>query len=170
MENTSGCTITLGGQIIHTIGKLPDVGTEARDFKLTNADLKEETLSDYKGKYIIMNIFPSVNTGVCAKSIRKFDEKAGDLENTVVLCISKDLPFAQKLFCETEGIKHAVMLSYFRSDFATEYQVLITDGPFRGLLSRAVIVIDPEGKIVYEQQVPEIGDEPDYEAAIKSIK
>lgn len=170
MENTNGTTITLGGQPIHTVGKLPSTGTQAKDFSLTNMELKEETLANYKGKYIIMNIFPSVNTGVCSKSVRKFNEDAAGMKNTVVLCISKDLPFAQKLFCGAEGIDHVVMLSDFRSDFGTEYGVMIADGAFKGLLSRAVIVINPEGKIVYEEQVPEIGQEPDYTAAINTIK
>lgn len=170
MENTSGTTITLGGQPIHTIGKLPATGTQVKDFSLTNMELKEETLADYKGKYIIMNIFPSVNTGVCSKSVRKFNEEAAGLENTVVLCISKDLPFAQKQFCGAEGIENVVMLSDFRSNFGTDYGVMITDGAFKGLLSRAVIVINPEGKIVYEEQVPEIGQEPDYASAIKAVK
>ena len=170
MENTSGTTITLGGQPIHTVGKLPSTGTQAKDFSLTNLDLKEETLANFKGKYIIMNIFPSVNTGVCSKSVRTFNEEAAGLDNTVVLCISKDLPFAQKLFCGAEGIENVVMLSDFRSDFGTEYGVLITDGAFKGLLSRAVIVINPEGKIVYEEQVPEIGQEPDYTSALNAVK
>lgn len=167
---TNGTTITLGGKAIHTIGKLPAVGTSVKDFNLTGVDLKEKTLADFKGKYIIMNIFPSVNTGVCSKSVRKFNEDAAKLNNTVVLCISKDLPFAQKQFCGAEGIDRVVMLSDFRADFGNTYGVQITDGPMRGLLSRAVVVVDPQGKIVYEQQVPEIGQEPDYAAAIAAVK
>jgi thiol peroxidase len=170
MEETNGTTITLGGNTIHTVGKLPAVGTHVRDFTLTDVDLKEKTLSSYKGKYLIMNIFPSVNTGVCSKSVRKFNEEAAGLKNTTVLCISKDLPFAQKQFCGAEGIDHVVMLSDFRNDFGNIYGVQIKDGPMKGLLSRAVIVVDPEGKIVYEQQVPEIGHEPDYTAAKAAIK
>ena len=170
MQDTIGTTITLGGTTIHTIGKLPAVGTEAKDFTLTAVDLQEKTFSDYKGKYVIMNIFPSVNTGVCSKSVRKFNEEAAGLTNTTVLCISKDLPFAQKEFCGAEGIDHVVMLSDFRNDFGTDYGVQIKDGPMRGLLSRAVVVIDPQGKIVYEEQVPEIGHEPDYAAAKAAIK
>ncbi len=167
---TNGTTITLGGNAIHTVGKLPAVGTKVKDFALTSVDLKEKTFSDFKGKYVIMNIFPSVNTGVCSKSVRKFNEDAAGLKNTTVLCISKDLPFAQKAFCGAEGIEHVVMLSDFRSDFGNDYGVQIADGPMKGLLSRAVIVIDPNGKIIYEQQVPEIGHEPDYAAAIAVIK
>jgi thiol peroxidase len=168
-QNT-GTTITLGGKAIHTVGKLPAVGTSVKDFTLTGVDLKEKALADYKGKYIIMNIFPSVNTGVCSKSVRKFNEDAAGLNNTVVLCISKDLPFAQKQFCGAEGIERVVMLSDFRTDFGNAYGVQIADGPMRGLLSRAVVVVNPEGKIVYEQQVPEIGQEPDYAAAIAAVK
>lgn len=170
MENVTGTSITLGGKLVHTVGKLPAVGTDIKDFTLTGTDLQEKTLSDFKGKYIVMNIFPSVNTGVCSKSVRKFNEDAAELKNTTVLCISKDLPFAQKEFCGAEGINNVVMLSDFRNDFGKVYGVQMGDGPMRGLLSRAVIVIDPQGKIIYEQQVPEIGQEPDYESAIAAIK
>jgi thiol peroxidase len=169
-EYTNGTTITLGGNPIHTVGKLPAVGTQVKDFTLTAVDLKEKTFSEFKGKYVIMNIFPSVNTGVCSKSVRKFNEDAAGMNNTTVLCISKDLPFAQKAFCGAEGIDHVVMLSDFRTDFGKTYGVQIADGPMRGLLSRAVIVVDPSGKIVYEQQVPEISQEPDYAAAIAAVK
>ena len=167
---TIGTALTLGGKTIHTVGKLPAVGTPVKEFTLTGVDLTDKTLADYKGKYVIMNIFPSVNTGVCSKSVRKFNEDAAGLKNTTVLCISKDLPFAQKAFCGAEGIKNVVMLSDFRTDFGHSYGVQIADGPMKGLLSRAVIVVNPEGKIVYEQQVPEIGQEPDYSAAIAVIK
>ena len=163
-------TITLGGSATHTVGKLPAVGTTVKDFTLTGVDLKDKSLGDFKGKYIIMNIFPSVNTGVCSKSVRKFNVEAAGLSNTTVLCISKDLPFAQKQFCGAEGIDHVVMLSDFRNNFGSIYGVQIADGPMKGLLSRAVIVVNPEGKIVYEQQVPEIGQEPDYAAAIAAVK
>ena len=170
MENTNGTTITLGGNTIHTTGKLPAVGTEVKNFTLTGVDLSEKTFADFKGKYVIMNIFPSVNTGVCSKSVRKFNEAAAGMNNTTVLCISKDLPFAQKQFCGAEGINNVVMLSDFRNDFGNIYGVQITDGPMKGLLSRAVIVVNPEGKVVYEQQVPEIGQEPNYTDAIAAIK
>ena len=169
-SQTTGTAITLGGNTIHTVGKLPAVGSSVKDCTLTAIDLKEKTLSDFKGKYVIMNIFPSVNTGVCSRSVRKFNEDAANLKNTVVLCISKDLPFAQKAFCGAEGIDHVVMLSDFRTDFGNTYGVQIADGAMKGLLSRAVIVVDPSGKIVYVQQVPEIGQEPDYAAAIAVIK
>lgn len=169
-ENTIGTSITLHGQTIHTVGKLPAVGSEIKDFSLTDTSLAEKTLADFKGKYLIMNIFPSVNTGVCAKSVREFNKDAASLNNTTVLCISKDLPFAQKEFCGAEGIDNVVMLSDFRNDFGHEYGVEIADGPMKGLLSRAVIIADPEGKIVYEEQVPEIGQEPDYANALKAVK
>ncbi len=170
LAQTTGTAITLGGKPIHTVGKLPPVGSSIKEVTLTGVDLKDNALADYKGKYVIMNIFPSVNTGVCSKSVRKFNEDAAGLKNTTVLCISKDLPFAQKAFCGAEGIKNVVMLSDFRTDFGHTYGVQIADGPMKGLLSRAVIVVNPEGKIVYEQQVPEIGQEPDYTAALAAIK
>lgn len=170
LAQTTGTAITLGGKPIHTVGKLPAVGTPLKDITLTGVDLKDKPLADYKGNYVIMNIFPSVNTGVCSKSVRKFNEDAAGLKNTTVLCISKDLPFAQKAFCGAEGIKNVVMLSDFRTDFGTAYGVQIADGPMKGLLSRAVIVVNPEGKIIYQQQVPEIGQEPDYAAALAVIK
>jgi thiol peroxidase len=170
LGQTPGTAITLGGKTIHTVGQLPAVGTPVKAFTLTGVDLKDITLAEYKGKIVIMNIFPSVNTGVCSKSVRKFNEDAAGLKNTTVLCISKDLPFAQKAFCGAEGITNVVMLSDFRTDFGQLYGVQIADGPMKGLLSRAVIVVNPEGKIVYQQQVPEIGQEPDYAAAIAAIK
>lgn len=170
LGKTIGTAITLGGQPIHTVGKLPAVGTQIKDFTLTGVDLQDKTFADYKGKYVVLNIFPSVNTGVCTKSVREFNKDAASLKNTTVLCISKDLPFAQKAFCGAEGIDNVVMLSDFRNDFGHEFGVLMADGPMRGLLSRAVIVVDPEGKIIYEQQVPEIGQEPDYASALKAVK
>ena len=166
----TGTAITLGGTQIHTVGKLPVVGTQVKDFSLAGVDLKDKSLADFKGKYVIMNIFPSVNTGVCSKAVRKFNVEAASLKNATVLCISKDLPFAQKQFCGAEGINNVVMLSAFRSDFGNSFGVQIADGAMRGLLSRAVIVVDPQGKIVYEQQVPEIGQEPEYAAAIAAVK
>lgn len=170
-QNTSDMTtITLKGNPVHTIGKLPATGAEAKNFTLTADDLSDKSLSDFKGKNVILNIFPSVNTSVCSMSVRKFNEDAANLSNTVVLCISKDLPFAQAQFCGAEGIKNVVMLSDFRTDFGHEYGVQIADGPLKGLLSRAVVVINPEGKIVYEEQVPEITHEPDYDAALAAVK
>lgn len=163
-------SITLKGNQVHTVGTLPTVGTEAQDVTLTAVDLTEKKLSDFKGKYVILNIFPSINTGVCAASVRKFNEDATSLPNTTVVCISKDLPFAQAQFCGAEGIENVVMLSDFRSNFGEVYGVEIADSPMKGLLSRAVVIIDPEGKIVYEEQVPEIAQEPDYEAALAAVK
>lgn len=162
-------TVTFKGNPVNTSGSLPAVGTNATDFTLTGGDLSEKSLGDFKGKNLILNIFPSVNTGVCAQSVRKFNEEAAGLDNTVVLCISKDLPFAQAQFCGAEGISNVVMLSDFRTDFGNQYGVLLTDSPLRGLLSRAIVVINPEGKIVYEEQVPEIAQEPDYAGALKAI-
>lgn len=170
-QNTSDMTtITLKGNPVHTVGKLPAVGTEAKNFTLTADDLSDKSLSDFKGKNVILNIFPSVNTSVCSMSVRKFNEDAANLSNTVVLCISKDLPFAQAQFCGAEGIKNVVMLSDFRTDFGHEYGVQMADGPLKGLLSRAVVVINPEGKIIYEEQVPEITHEPNYDAALAAVK
>jgi len=163
-------TITLRGEPVQTVGKLPAIGTSAKDFTLTAVDLSDKRLVDFKGKYVILNIFPSVNTGVCALSVRKFNEDAADLPNTAVLCISKDLPFAQKAFCGAEGIDRVIMLSDFRSDFGMQYGVQLAEGPMRGLLSRAVVVIDPEGKIIYEEQVSELSQEPNYVAALAAVK
>ncbi|MBK1441325.1 thiol peroxidase [Parapedobacter sp. ISTM3] len=157
------------GTPVRTVGTLPVVGASAIDFTLTDVNLIDKTLKDFAGKYVILNIFPSVNTGVCALSVRRFNEDAANLPNTTVLCISKDLPFAQKQFCGAEGIDRVVMLSDFRSDFGVRYGVQLADGPMRGLLSRAVVVIDPEGKIVYEEQVPELSQEPNYEAALAAV-
>lgn len=161
--------ITFKGSGIHTAGNLPAVGGEAKDFTLISTDLSEKSLSDYKGKNVVLNIFPSINTGVCASSVRRFNEEASKLDNTVILCISKDLPFAQAEYCAAKGIENVEMLSDFRTDFGNEYGVIMTDGPLKGLLSRAVVVVNPDGKIVYEEQVPEIGQEPNYGAALKAL-
>lgn len=163
-------TILMRGKPVHTYSKLPAVNKAAPKFTLTDVDMKDQTLDSYKGKYVILNIFPSVDTGVCSASVHHFNEEAASLPNTVVLCISKDLPFAQKRFCGAEGIKNVVMLSDFRSDFGKIYGVEITDSAMKGLLSRAVVVIDPSGKTVYQEQVADISQEPDYEAAIKAVK
>jgi thiol peroxidase len=161
--------ITLKGSNINTLGNLPAVGSKAKDFTLVGTDLSDKKLSDYQGKNIILNIFPSVNTGVCASSVRKFNEEAASLQNTVVLCISKDLPFAQSEFCAAQGIQNVEMLSDFRTNFGEEYGVQMADGPLKGLLSRSVVAINAAGDIVYEEQVPEITQEPDYSAALKAI-
>lgn len=163
-------TITFKGSPVSTVGTLPAVGARSPDFLLTNGDLSDVKLSDYAGKNVVLNIFPSIDTGVCAASVRKFNEKAGKKGAAVVLCISADLPFALGRFCGAEGLSHVVPLSVFRSpDFGKAYGVTMSSGPLRGLLSRAVLVIDASGKIVYTEQVPEIGQEPDYAAALKAL-
>ena len=162
--------ITFKGQPIHTCGELPKVGEEAPDFTLVKSDLSEAKLSDFRGKYVVLNIFPSLDTGVCAASVRRFNKEAAALKNTVVLCISADLPFAAGRFCSTEGIENVITLSTFRNpSFGEQYGLTIVDGPMKGLLARAVIVVNPEGKIVYKELVPEIAQEPDYNSAINSI-
>ncbi|PWN67522.1 thiol peroxidase [Chryseobacterium oncorhynchi] len=162
-------TVLMGGKPVRTYSKLPAVNKPAPKFVLTDVSMNDQTLDSYKGKYVILNIFPSVDTGVCSASVHHFNEDAGNLPNTVVLCISKDLPFAQKRFCGAEGIKNVVMLSDFRSDFGWNYGVEMIDSPMKGLLSRAVVVIDPSGNIIYEEQVPDISQEPNYEAAIAAV-
>lgn len=160
-------TITFKGSEVHTAGQLPAVGSEAPDFTLTAGDLSEKTLADYKGKRVILNIFPSIDTGTCAASVRAFNKAAADLDNTAVLCISKDLPFAQGRFCGAEGISNVQTLSeYKESSFSDAYQVKFSDGPLTGLLSRAVVVIDEEGNVVYTEQVAETTNEPDYDKAL----
>jgi len=163
-------TITLGGNQINTIGRLPEKGVKAPDFKLTKTDLSELTLSELAGKRVVLNIFPSLDTDVCATSVRKFNAAASGLKNTVVVCASRDLPFAHKRFCVAEGLKNVISASELRdSHFGKDYGVRIIDGPFSGLLSRSVVVIDEAGKVVYSEQVPEIAREPDYEAALKML-
>jgi thiol peroxidase len=161
--------ITLQGGEINTIGNLPAVGSKAADFNLVAADLSEKTLADYKGKKVVMNIFPSLDTGTCAASVRHFNKAAGELENTVVLCISKDLPFAQARFCGAEGLDNVITLSDFRSNFGETYGLQIVDGPLAGLESRSIIILDEEGNVTYNQQVPEIVDEPNYEEALAAL-
>lgn len=162
--------ITFKGSPIHTIGELPAKGSPAPDFTLVKQDLSETSLADYKGKKLVLNIFPSIDTGVCATSVRTFNEKAAGLTNTVVLCISMDLPFAQARFCGAEGITNVVTASAFRSVFGDHYGVILADGPLAGLLSRAVVVVDEAGKVIYAEQVPEIAQEPDYDAALAALK
>ena len=162
--------ITLGGTPVNTIGNLPETGTKAVDFTLKAVDLSYKSLSDFSGKNIFLNIFPSVDTGTCATSVREFNKKAADLENTVVLCISRDLPFAQARFCGAEGIENVEMLSDFATGkFGKDYQIEFADGPFKGLHSRAIVIIDKKGNITHTEQVLEVADEPNYEAALKAI-
>lgn len=162
--------ITLKGNAVNTIGNLPENGLSIKDFALVNEKLEVKQLSDYDGKKKIFNIFPSIDTGVCASSARKFNEEAGNLENTVVINVSKDLPFALGRFCAAEGLDHVETLSDFRGTFGDDYGVSITDSPMKGLLSRAVIVTDENNKVIYTEQVPEITQEPNYEAALDAAK
>lgn len=162
--------ITLNGNKIHTVGTLPAVGTDAPDFKIVKTDLSETSLADYAGKNLVLNIFPSLDTDVCARSVRKFNAEAEKLENTVVLCVSMDLPFAHKRFCGAEGLNNIVSASDFRyGNFGENYGVKIVDGPLAGLLSRAVVIVNPDGKVIYTEQVPEIVQEPDYAAALAAL-
>jgi len=162
--------ITLNDKKINTYGNLPETGERAPHFELVRSDLSTATLKDFRGKRVVMNIFPSIDTNVCATSVRNFNERASKLNNTEILCISRDLPFAQKRFVDDEGIKNVTNLSDFRQgDFGKDYGVEMMDGPMAGLLSRVVIVLDEDGKVVHSQQVADIGDEPDYLAALKSL-
>ena len=164
-------TVLFKGIIVTLLGTFVTPGTKAPDFNLVKNDLSEYTLNENKGKYVVLNIFPSLDTGVCAMSVRRFNQMASELPNTTVLCISKDLPFAQSRFCTVEGIENVVPLSDFRntSSFGEAYGVLMKDGPLQGLLARAVVVINPQGEIIYSELVPEITQEPDYEAILKVI-
>jgi thiol peroxidase len=163
--------VTLRGTPIHTNGDVPSVGAKAPDFKLVNGDLKDVTLADYRGKKKILNIVPSLDTPTCATSTRKFNKEASSLPNTVVLVVSADLPFASKRFCTTEGLQNVVPLSLMRTKaFAKDYGVLLQDGPLEGITARAVVVLDENDKVVYRQLVPEIAQEPDYDAALKAVK
>ncbi|MBY0434200.1 MAG: thiol peroxidase [Cyclobacteriaceae bacterium] len=160
----------LGENVVNTSGNLPTVGSSAPDFTLTSLDLKDVKLKNYAGKNVILNIFPSVDTGVCATSVREFNKRAASLNNTVVLCISKDLPFAMKRFCGAEGIDKVVSLSDFRNKgFSTSYGVEMTDGGLAGLFARVVIVVGADGKVKYTELVPSIGQEPNYDAALKAL-
>lgn len=163
-------SITFKGGNVNTNGELPKVGSVAPDFTLVKGDLSELSLSGLKGKYVVLNIFPSLDTGVCAASVRKFNKEAAALKNTVVLAVSADLPFASGRFCTAEGIENVIPVSVFRdTEFAKKYGVLMTDGPLKGLLARAVVVVNPEGNISYTELVPEIAVEPNYQTAINSI-
>lgn len=162
--------ITLAGNAIHTVGELPEIGSAAPEFTLTSKGLSEEKLEDFKGSKILLNIFPSIDTDVCAMSVRRFNEDAAKRPGVRVLCVSADLPFALSRFCGAEGLDDVVVLSDFRNkSFGDDYGLRIVDGPLSGLLSRAVVVIDEEANIVYTEQVPEIGSEPDYAAALSHL-
>ncbi|WP_299557222.1 thiol peroxidase [Seonamhaeicola sp.] len=163
-------TLSLKGTAIHSKGDLPEVGSQAPDFELAAADLSNKTLSDYKGSRVIMNIFHSIDTGTCAASVRQFNQEASELENTKVLNISKDLPFAMSRFCAAEGIENVENLSDFRDgNFGDTYNLTYVDGPIRGLLARAIVVLDENGKILHTEQVQEVVEEPNYKAALEAL-
>ena len=162
--------ITLKGNEINTIENLPEVGSNAKDFSLVKTDLSTATLADFKGQQLILNIFPSIDTGTCAASVRNFNKEAANLVNTKVLCISRDLPFAQNRFCGAEGIENVVMLSDFNTgQFGKDYGLNFANGPLSGLNSRSIVIIDSEGKVTYTEQVSETTEEPNYEKALASL-
>jgi len=163
-------TVTLGGNPIQTNGELPKTGSKAPDFKLVNTDLSIASLADFAGSKVVLNIFPSIDTSTCATSVRTFNAKASALTNTKVLCISRDLPFAQKRFCGAEGLENVINLSDFNTgSFGKTYGLEITDSVLAGLHSRVVIVLDENGVVKYAEQVPEIADEPNYENALAAL-
>lgn len=159
----------LRGTTIHTAGDLPAIGTATPSFTLTKSDLGDLTVDDLAGKKVVLNIFPSIDTPTCAASVRQFNQLAAGREGVTVVCVSADLPFAQSRFCGAEGIQNVTTASAFRSDFGTAYGVQMIDGPLNGLLARAVVVLDERGTVVYTQLVPEIADEPDYDAALAAL-
>ena len=162
--------ITIKGNTVHTSGELPAVGKPAPDFNLTGKDLSDINLRNYRGKKVILNIFPSLDTSVCAASVRRFNQEVASLENTVVFAVSRDLPFAHQRFCTAEGIENLVTLSEMRDSlFGERYGIKMTDGALKGLLARAVVVIDESGIVRYTQLVPEISREPDYEDVLRNI-
>jgi Peroxiredoxin len=162
-------TVTLKGNALETVGDLPKVGSAAPAFTLVKSDLSEVSLQDYRGKNLVLNIFPSIDTGTCAMSVRTFNQKAVDLDNTEVLCVSMDLPFALGRFCGAEGIDKVSTASGFRSTFGKDYGLTFSTGPLRGLYSRSVIVIDTNGKVLYTEQVDETTHEPNYDAALAAL-
>ncbi|HEY6529092.1 MAG TPA: thiol peroxidase [Cellvibrionaceae bacterium] len=162
-------TVTLKGNAFNTVGDLPAVGSQAPSFTLVKTDLSEITLASLGGKRVVLNIFPSVDTPTCALSVRTFNESAANLNNTQVLCVSADLPFAAKRFCGAEGIENVTAASSFRSNFGADYGVTFADGPLTGLLSRSVVVINEQGKVIYTEQVAETAEEPNYTAALAAL-
>lgn len=163
-------TLSIGGNPVHTNADLPSVGSSAPNFKLVKNDLSETSLADYAGKRLILNIFPSIDTATCATSVREFNKRASELNNTSVLCISHDLPFAQKRFCGAEGIENVETLSDFKNGvFGKDYGLEMVDGKLNGLHARAIVVLDENQKVLYTELVPNIGDEPNYDAAIASL-
>lgn len=163
-------TVTLGGNPVHTNATLPAVGSVAPQFQLVGSDLSDVSLQDFKGQRVILNIFPSIDTATCATSVRTFNKMANDLENTKILCISRDLPFAQKRFCGSEGLENVVNLSDFRDgSFGDNYGLTLTDSALKGLHARAIVVVDENGVVTHTELVSEIANEPNYEAALKSL-
>ncbi|MCK5883729.1 MAG: thiol peroxidase [Bacteriovoracaceae bacterium] len=162
--------VTLHGDAFNTQGELATVGTQAKDFSLVRNDLSEANLETFAGKKKILSIFPSLDTPTCAMSVRTFNKNASELQNVVILNISADLPFAQGRFCGAEGIDKVETLSTFRSNFGSEYNLEFTDGPLKGLLSRSIIILDENNKVIYSEQVAETADEPNYEAVLKALK
>jgi len=164
-------TVTLKGNEFNTSGELPKVGSKAPNFSLTAGDLSTKSLADFSGSKLVLNIFPSIDTGTCAASVRQFNKEAGNLENTKVLCISRDLPFAQGRFCGAEGLDNVVNLSdYKNGQFGKDYGVQFTNGPLDALLSRSVVVVDENGTVIYTEQVPETVNEPNYQDALAALK
>ena len=162
-------TTSLGGNPVHTVGDLPAVGTQAPAYTLTGADLADVSSDGFDGSRVVLNIFPSIDTATCAASVRRFNELAASMENTVVLCVSADLPYAMRRFCGAEGIENVVTGSAFRSSFGTDYGVTMTDGKMRGLLARSVVVVGDDGSVLHTEVVPDIGTEPDYDAAVAAL-
>ena len=163
-------TITLASEQINTIGALPAVGSSAPEFTVVDADLNELSLKDFAGKRLVLNIFPSIDTGVCAQSVREFNKLSEKFDDVVVLCVSKDLPFASARFCAAEGLDRVDTGSAFRSSFGEDYGVTMVDGGLAGLLARAVVIVDADGKVIYTEQVPEIKQEPNYDAALAALQ
>jgi len=163
--------ITLGGNPIETVGTLPNIGDKAPDFKLTAKDLSDKSLNDYQGSRLVLNVFPSIDTPTCAQSVRTFNKEASSLDNTKVLCISKDLPFAMDRFCGAEGLENVENLSDYKTgNFGDNYGLTISNSVLETLHSRCVVVVDADGTILHTEQVPEIADEPNYEAALNALK
>lgn len=163
--------ITFKGTPVHTLASLPAVGSKAIDFQLSSTDLSTKSLADFKGETLIISTFPSLETSVCSLSVKQFNERVANRENTRILCVSRDLPFAQSRFYEQETIENITLLSDFKThQFGKDYGLEMVDGPLAGLLSRCVIVIDPNRTIIYSEQVPEVAEEPNYDAALKNLK
>lgn len=162
-------TTTFRGAPVHTAGDLPALGSSAPAYTLAGADLTDFASDQTAGSRVVLNIFPSIETGVCSASVRRFNELAAGLENTTVVCVSADLPFTLAKFCGAEGIENVTVGSSFRSSFGTDYGVTLVDGPWAGLLARAVVVLDTDGTVLHTQVVPDIGQEPDYDAAVAAL-